>query len=411
MIKYSDFDDRDAYLEWVNKQLYYWICLALEELDDIGANPDNAYMWAEEYFPRVYLEDNPLDKCVSVLKDILYIIKTPDLRELLPLQQYVCIRITQTYVENIEENMQFDMEYDYLIVPMEPEVLDTLDDTSMSEEFWRYHLEDMDYTLFDSEFIMQADVYVEQFLQLFEQESVIPVDFRIYYDLMSRNTKAHYQSLLPAIEKAQEIYKKKQGTLIGERIVGFLEKEEATKQLLKDICESCYRLQGSVMHIRKHENSYNAYIRDFLRTKNYNVADQTEHGRSATGKGPGEIDLQILNLEGLPVAIVEGLVVKSLNNCSKEYFKVHLNKLLNHYNPLGVQNLYLTCYVFCKLERLEEMQTGYSEYAKSCVIDNFIYEKTEHIDCEYHNLYAEKMIFSVSDKRVNVYLLMVYMGD
>ena len=165
------------------------------------------------------------------------------------------------------------------------------------------------------------------------------------------------------------------------------------------------------MHIRKHENSYNAYIRDFLRTKNYNVADQTEHGRSVTGKGPGEIDLQILNLEGLPVAIVEGLVVKSLNNCSKEYFRVHLNKLLNHYNPLGVQNLYLTCYVFCKLERLEEMQTGYSEYVKSCAIENFIYEKTEHIDCGYHNLYAEKVIFSVDHKRVNVYLLMVYMGE
>ena len=111
----------------------------------------------------------------------------------------------------------------------------------------------------------------------------------------------------------------------------------------------------------------NAYIRDFLRTKNYNVADQTEHGRSVTGKGPGEIDLQILNLEGL--------VVKSLNNCSKEYFRVHLNKLLNHYNPLGVQNLYLTCYVFCKLERLEEMQTGYSEYVKSCAIENFILRK------------------------------------
>lgn len=351
----------------------------------------------------MYLEDNPLDKCVSVLKDILYIIKTPDLRELLPLQQYVCIRIIQTYVENIEENMQFDMEYDYLIVPMEQEVLDTLDDTSISEEFWRYHLEDMDYTLFDSEFIMQADVYVEQFLQLFEQESVIPVDFRIYYDLMSRNTKEHYQSLLPAIEKAQNVSKEKQGALIGERIGSFLEKSEAPRQLLKDICEDCYRLQGNVMHIRKHENSYNVYIRDFLRTKNYNVADQTEHGRSVTGKGPGEIDLQILNLEGL--------VVKSLSNCSKEYFRVHLNKLLNHYNPLGVQNLYLTCYVFCKLERLEEMQTGYSEYVKSCAIENFIYEKTEHIDCEYHNLYAEKVIFSVDHKRVNVYLLMVYMGE
>lgn len=74
----------------------------------------------------------------------------------------------------------------------------------------RYHLEDMDYTLFDSEFIMQADVYVEQFLQLFEQESMIPVNFRIYYDLMSRNTKEHYQSLLPAIEKVQNVSKEKQ---------------------------------------------------------------------------------------------------------------------------------------------------------------------------------------------------------
>lgn len=233
MIKYNEFDDRDAYLEWVNKQLYHWICLALEDLDDVYSDLADKYMLAEEYFPRVYLEDNPLDKCVSVLKDIMYIIRTPDLRGLLPLQQYVCIRIIQTYVGNIEENMQFDMEYDYLIVPMEQEVLDTLDDTSMSKEFWRYHLEDMDYTLFDSEFIMQADVYVEQFLQLFEQESVIPVDFRIYYDLMSRNTKEHYQSLLPAIEKAQNVSKGKQGALIGERIGSFLEKNEATRQLLK----------------------------------------------------------------------------------------------------------------------------------------------------------------------------------
>ena len=86
MIKCNEFDDRDAYLEWVNKQLYHWICLALEDLDDVYSDLADKYMLAEEYFPRVYLEDNPLDKCVSVLKDILYIIKTPDLRELLPLQ-------------------------------------------------------------------------------------------------------------------------------------------------------------------------------------------------------------------------------------------------------------------------------------------------------------------------------------
>lgn len=46
MIKYNELDDRDAYLEWVNKQLYYWICLALEDLDDVYIDSADKYMLA-----------------------------------------------------------------------------------------------------------------------------------------------------------------------------------------------------------------------------------------------------------------------------------------------------------------------------------------------------------------------------
>lgn len=411
MIKYYDYDESDAYLEWINDQVYRWVKFVLEEFEVNNDCYENQYAWIENFFPRSYLEDNPLEKCVSVFKDILYILKAPELRSLTLLQQYVCIKVLRYYVESIEDDMRNNFAYDYLIVPMKQEVLDTLDETETTEDFWKYHLEDIEYNLFDYVEILLADFYTEGFLHSFVQGESIPLNLERYYDILSRNVKEHYNTLYPALTNAKEVYLMKQGQLIGELVSNKLEKKVLNKQLIEDICNACYMLQGSVMHVRKHENSYNTYIRDILRNKKYIVADQTEHGRSVNGKEAGKIDLEVLNTENSPVAIFEGLILKSSSASSKEYFKIHLNKLLNYYNPVGVQSLFLTCYVFCKREVFEDLYLSYKNYIKETKLDNYLFIRSEHLEHGYHNLFIEQVEYQIGCKEVTVYLLMIYMGE
>lgn len=294
---------------------------------------------------------------------------------------------------------------------MKQEVLDELDMKEMTEDSVMFYLEDIEYNLFDYVEILLADYYTEKYLKSFEEGEMIPMNLEKYYDVLSRNVKEYYNSLYPALKKAKEVCLIKHGQLIGEHVSNKIEKRILNEQLVEDICNACYMLQGSVMHIRKYENSYNTYIRDILRNKKYMVADQTEHGRSESGKNAGEIDLEILDPENYPVAIYEGLILKNSSGSSKKYFRMHLNKLLNYYNPVGVKNLFLTCYVFCKHEIFEDLYNDYINYIRVDQLDNYVYTHSEHLDCEYQNVFIDRTSFQVGSKEVSVYLLFVYMGE
>lgn len=50
MIKYYDYDESDAYLEWINDQVYKWVKFVLEEFEVNNDCYENQYEWIENFF-------------------------------------------------------------------------------------------------------------------------------------------------------------------------------------------------------------------------------------------------------------------------------------------------------------------------------------------------------------------------
>jgi hypothetical protein len=87
------------------------------------------------------------------------------------------------------------------------------------------------------------------------------------------------------------------------------------------------------------EDTMNDYIRDIL-DETYIVKDQTRQGDSESGKGAGEVDIQICSA-GLPVVMIEGIKIKSLE---QDRLETHLNKVLTNYDPNGCPYAFLLIY-------------------------------------------------------------------
>lgn len=132
------------------------------------------------------------------------------------------------------------------------------------------------------------------------------------------------------------------------------------------------------------ENEYNSTLANCLKAKRYEVRDQTLHGKSSAGKTAGSLDLAIYD-ENLK-AIIEPLRLKG---GEAEPFYVHLNKLLDNYNPLRVEHTFLVVYFigkrknFTKFANDYETRLGKLDVAKlnqssSWTFDSFTRSKSEH---------------------------------
>lgn len=89
--------------------------------------------------------------------------------------------------------------------------------------------------------------------------------------------------------------------------------------------------------------------------------DQTQGGLSGSGEGIGELDIEILNDNKMPIAILEALNTTSINTAT---WRDHLNKLVDNYNTSGLRYLVLTSYVPCKKSKFIEKFKETSEHWK-----------------------------------------------
>lgn len=89
----------------------------------------------------------------------------------------------------------------------------------------------------------------------------------------------------------------------------------------------------------KLEDEYNTTLASCLRAKRFIVLDQTYHGRSSTGLTLGKLDLLIE--DGGFKTIIEPLKLRGMETAP---FYVHLNKLLDNYNPLRIEHTFLVTY-------------------------------------------------------------------
>jgi hypothetical protein len=102
-------------------------------------------------------------------------------------------------------------------------------------------------------------------------------------------------------------------------------------------------------------------LRDILRNKGLFVSDQTLYGHAPGSNNPGEIDLMVMKNNTDTLTIIEAM---NLNSVSKGYILEHLVKLLDDYNPMGIEELFLVSYV-------QKVKGSFQDFWKSyCVYIN-----------------------------------------
>lgn len=127
------------------------------------------------------------------------------------------------------------------------------------------------------------------------------------------------------------------------------------RKLLDNIRRACMHIQDEpIYRLRKAENSTvyenamgmedmrNRRIRDDLLSMGYYIQDQSQHGRSGSGKRFGELDILLFNEKRQPWTAIEAL---RISDGTKAEWNKHLDKLISTYNYFGARFLYLLTYV------------------------------------------------------------------
>lgn len=169
-----------------------------------------------------------------------------------------------------------------------------------------------------------------------------------------------------------KVYEISGGTsLVSDRL-----QDGAIKSFIKDLYNVCVKLQSNAKYITTTEDERNDYVRDMLEQRNYDIADQTRKGLSATGKSSGEIDIFVKRGDE-PFTIIEALNLKSLD---KSYLSTHLNKIYS-YDTIG--NLFNVCLVYVTTKGFINYWEKYCNYAKKHNCPYPILNYDDNIDNNY----------------------------
>lgn len=185
---------------------------------------------------------------------------------------------------------------------------------------------------------------------------------------------------------------------------------ERRNKLLQDIIYACSTMQGNQIFWSATEDQRNTFIRDILRSKGYYVSDQTLSGESATGKRPGELDIEIRELSDRPWAIFEALNIKGFTKNDENYWNDHLSKLIDNYNPMGLPFSFLVSYLNCPKESFKEIWLKYSEHLSNHSGDRYSLQKV--IEHENKNFYVRsaECIYDLAGLPTTVYHICVRLG-
>lgn len=206
------------------------------------------------------------------------------------------------------------------------------------------------------------------------------------------NTEAFdYEDLIHALQDGETTYRSK---VFRRRIpvqdILNQSGRAAEVELIKlrhDLITSCIQLQCNKTFWGATEDIRNTEIRDKLRNMGYLVNDQTFQGISAGEKQAGELDLEIRKDTRIPWTICEALRISSNSATAKSSWNDHLQKLLDNYNPSGLNHLFLLTYVDCDKDHFQGIWDEFSEHIKW--FDPAKYERLSssfsHIDLSSHD--------------------------
>lgn len=419
-------------LLWINQRILSLVIMYKELGNDTG--------WDYEYlkicFPRTFIEDNGIEKCLQILNDICDILQANYIRRDLKLiYKYVLIKIVE-YFQGLYEDAKKCGEEELCNIyfpPLDKELAKKIykefgyefekrgeiepdDDETHPELLIKYELEDINGLFWDNVFddteIEFVDPLVEEYLDEIEQGELVTWDLEYYIDLMSRPTKERYYKVRPLLNKIHEEMENNRVNQILDTCVSTNTKKYLNKEkLLKDVCLACKTLQVNRKSIKRGENNYNTYIRSLLRHKDYVVSDQTLRGESESKKQLGEIDFEIMKTPEIPFAIFEALNINGFSSNQKEYFINHLTKLLDNYNPMGVSVSFLVSYVNCPKNKFDECCDNYKELLEKSEVAEFV---PIHI-CEHQQterlLYCLECGYLCGKSTFIVYNIFVHMNE
>ena len=436
----TDFEDRYTenqdlnreILRWINQRILSLVRMYKELGDDTG--------WDYEYlglcFPRTFMEDNGIEKCVQIVNDICDILQDEYIRRKLKLiYKYVLIKIVKHYQIMYEDykksgeeeicNIFFPSMDEKLVKKIYKEFgyecekrgeIEFSDDEDNPEILIQYGLEDIDSLfwndVFDCTEIEFIDPFIEECIDKIEQGVLVPWDLEYYVDLMSRPTKERYYKVKTILNRA---YEKLEDTTAEKMIAAYVSTDTRKclnkEELLKDICLACKMLHGSKEILRKGENNYNTYIRDLLRSKGYDVSDQTFRGESESKKQIGEIDFEIMKTTEVPFAIFEALNMQSFSANQREYFIKHLTKLIDNYNPMGVSISFLVSYIKCQKEKFDECYMNYKKFLQEYETTGFgLIHMNEHERTENY-LYCLECVYLCGKSEITVYNIFIHINE
>ena len=185
----------------------------------------------------------------------------------------------------------------------------------------------------------------------------------------------------------------------------------------KDLVSACLNLQSHEQAKFGDEVKCNVYLCDQLRMTGRNAVTEYLGGRAGSGKTDnyGERDITVLDADNRELYILEGLILsyrpikespgKYLN---KDYLKKHLKKLLNNYNPNGLQYL---CIINCLDTDAEEFEKAWDAYLKCIRQENpgsYIAQNTiEETDETYNFIRTAETRYSVGGAFAKVYHIFV----
>ena len=188
-------------------------------------------------------------------------------------------------------------------------------------------------------------------------------------------------------------------------------------KLIQDILRTCCKMQANKMYWSATENECNTYIRDALDNMGYIAKDQTLAGTSISGKLPGELDLEIQKPSKDTMTIVEGLKLLGNTDSRINYWDMHLKKLLDNYNPIGLPFLVLISYIPCAKDKFLSISKNFSERCTTyspegyCVREAISERASLYRIDETNFIRMMKCVYDCGGALTTVYHIFLRLGD
>lgn len=177
---------------------------------------------------------------------------------------------------------------------------------------------------------------------------------------------------------------------------------------LEDILSACYNMQENKTYIEDNdENKRTKQVLDLLKIK-YTTSDQSQKGKSSTGKKPGSVDGVIIDKDSNEYYI-EAINVKCID---KTNITKHINKLESNYDNKGLFIKFL--FVYCNIEvgKFDEFSKNYKYFIDKDLIP--VYTRIEDSE-EILNKHTNSRIFKSSHlregKKVHLYHILLHFSS